>query len=401
MVKKNLKPRITLSTQFKKHSFTSGESIAVSVSCLNEQQKPKYVEIVATLLNGEKELEVLKGQTVNPGDSVFHFNPIHTTKGLKLKIVAKHSNGIENMVLPVPYCKGIAVQFGLYPEGGKLISGIKSKVAFKAVNHRGFTEDVRGILIENYDTLLEFVSTHNGMGNEDFGYILILSDPFDSVNKEFEQTKFSYPEYNQAKEILQPVRDFIPGTHIIELDEVIIAGKTKVQFRDKYLWHLDSLAKLSLCTYYVCQGGTLNCPQHDEDRSKKPIEGEVYYYMTGFKWNNNRDAYTITRSGHKTYHYPEISEEELLKMYNLSCVKAYYGKREFYQPNYDKRVERKSMIHDYRNTLLWEPTIITDENGEATIEFFCSDIITDFTGIIEGLDGSGQLGHTEFEVATW
>ena len=55
------------------------------------------------------------------------------------------------------------------------------------------------------------------------------------------------------------------------------------------------------------------------------------------------------------------------------------------------------MIPDYRNTLLWAPTVLTDRNGEAQLEFFCSDIYTGFVGIIEGVSGDGKLGLESFE----
>ena len=54
-----------------------------------------------------------------------------------------------------------------------------------------------------------------------------------------------------------------------------------------------------------------------------------------------------------------------------------YIKHEFYQPD--------------------EPDIITDEKGEAEVEFFCSDINTSFVGVIEGTDGLGNLGTSQCE----
>jgi hypothetical protein len=41
--------------------------------------------------------------------------------------------------------------------------------------------------------------------------------------------------------------------------------------------------------------------------------------------------------------------------------------------------------------------VLTDRNGEAQLEFFCSDIYTGFVGIIEGVSGDGKLGSETFE----
>ncbi|MBW9202342.1 hypothetical protein EVD33_05225 [Bacteroidales bacterium SW292] len=74
-------------------------------------------------------------------------------------------------------------------------------------------------------------------------------------------------------------------------------------------------------------------------------------------------------------------------MNNIYHTKGYYGKREFYQPD---EWDMQSSVPDARNTLLWLPNLVTDENGEA--EFYCSDINTGFIGVVEGTDGQGLLG---------
>jgi hypothetical protein len=96
------------------------------------------------------------------------------------------------------------------------------------------------------------------------------------------------------------------------------------------------------------------------------------------------------------YWRPKYTESDLLKLNNLTRVKAYYGTREFYKPNYDKDTI-DPQIPDFRNTLLWEPSVITDENGEANLSFFCSDINNDFVGRIEGVGGEGLLGTGYFK----
>jgi hypothetical protein len=96
-----------------------------------------------------------------------------------------------------------------------------------------------------------------------------------------------------------------------------------------------------------------------------------------------------------TYFRPIYTEDELLRINNFSRVKAYHGAREFYKPDYDQ--VNDEVVPDFRNTLLWEPDVITDENGKATLTFFCSDINTDFVGRIEGVSGTGLLGAGNFK----
>lgn len=74
------------------------------------------------------------------------------------------------------------IRLATFPEGGYLIAGIPSKLAFKATNELGFPADVKGILYEDDAPLLEFESFHAGMGSvrftplSDRSYRMQLSD---------------------------------------------------------------------------------------------------------------------------------------------------------------------------------------------------------------------------------
>ena len=81
-------------------------------------------------------------------------------------------------------------------------------------------------------------------------------------------------------------------------------------------------------------------------------------------------------------------------MNNLWKTKGYYAVREFYHPD---EIDMQLSTPDARNTLLWQPSVNTDKKGEATISFFCSDINTGFTGIVEGTNGLGLLGTGKCE----
>jgi hypothetical protein len=41
--------------------------------------------------------------------------------------------------------------------------------------------------------------------------------------------------------------------------------------------------------------------------------------------------------------------------------------------------------------------VITNDKGEATLEFFCSDVNYNFVGRIESVSGTGLLGTKEFD----
>ncbi len=92
-----------------------------------------------------------------------------------------------------------------------------------------------------------------------------------------------------------------------------------------------------------------------------------------------------------------LSEAEYLKIVNYTCIKAYAAHREFYEPKYDIVDSLNFPQGDYRNTLLWKPMVKTDEKGEASVPFFCSDINTGFVVNIEGLSKGGLPGASKLE----
>lgn len=189
----------------------------------------------------------------------------------------------------------------------------------------------------------------------------------------------------------------------ILLDEVTVTGKGRKPFRDKFMGRLDSLAQLDLNGAWVCTCPDPSTPYLNDyefgythhphglsayaGKRLAPIPGKQYRLIK-YEPNNNGDWY-LTAMKTVVYNGPVYTEEELLRMNNLWRTKGYYGEREFYQPD---EIDIQSSMPDARNTLLWAPTVVTDEKGEATVSFYCSDINTGFISVIEGTDGTGLLG---------
>ncbi len=71
-------------------------------------------------------------------------------------------------------------------------------------------------------------------------------------------------------------------------------------------------------------------------------------------------------------------------------INGYSVTKEFYSPKYNvKKTTRKK---DTRSTLFWKPSIITDSNGRAKVEFFNSDNANEIQVNIEGLSIYGYPG---------
>jgi len=62
----------------------------------------------------------------------------------------------------------------------------------------------------------------------------------------------------------------------------------------------------------------------------------------------------------------------------------------FIAPDYTDKQNSLSRIPDLRNTLYWNPSVKTDRNGEAEIEFWTSDLPGTYTINIQGISATGE-----------
>jgi TonB-dependent SusC/RagA subfamily outer membrane receptor len=75
--------------------------------------------------------------------------------------------------------------------------------------------------------------------------------------------------------------------------------------------------------------------------------------------------------------------------------KGYYKGREFYSPNYDDP-KINSKIADLRTTIYWNPNVISDSTGKASVEFYNSDGTGNYKAIVEGINIDGTIGRQLF-----
>ena len=252
------------------------------------------------------------------------------------------------------------------------------------------------------------------MLSKEFKPELEIQDYFPAIDSIRRKKSFDCSLINCTQRPKEEIYDapVVSGDSTILLDEVVIARKARKPFRDKLMGRLDSLAQMNLNSVYVCtscglllnynpdyQGhhalvGEGGCPAKGR---KQPVDGETYRIA---KYKYYEDAkgggvyFSVVDAHSVVYHAAEFTEEELLRMNNMWRVKGYYGKREFYQPD---EIDMQLPVPDARNTLLWAPSVVTDEKGEATVSFYCSDINTGFIGVAEGVDGTGLLGTDQCE----
>jgi hypothetical protein len=290
------------------------------------------------------------------------------------------------------------------------------KVSDADKNTQFITVDSAGYFAVDASLLKTFNSGYlylKPMLPEKFNPALVIDDPFEAILHAKKIKKAFYPlacpDFAEAAD----ERPLVTSQGVILLNEVIVTGKSGKIIRDKYMGQLDSLAQMHLGPW-VCEEGHLEnylpgythhhdprycpCPVPVKQRSI-PVKGKLYAlfkpkYFDNCKGKGGGCCFMVLDRIKITYSGPVYSDEELLRMNGLWRTKGYYGVREFYQPD---EVDMQSSLPDSRNTLFRSPSVVTDENGEATVSFYSSDLNTGFVGRIEGTDGMGLLGMSAFD----
>lgn len=221
-----------------------------------------------------------------------------------------------------------------------------------------------------------------------------VADPFALISKaETRQRPVFYGALLPVETAVKPAMDTGSFQYGHLLQEVVVQARGR-GFGDRYLGYLDSIAKFEGNTDYIGQCGWLNCPACGS--GTKPKEGVKYAELTDKKRSQvTSHPYSFGHDDVRmvTYKYPTYTEDELLKKFKMIMTRGFYQDRVYQSPDYAK--EGKA-TNDMRNSLYWSPLIITDESGEATVQFYTSDIRSGFIGVAEGISRDGALGVGRF-----
>ncbi|TKC12328.1 hypothetical protein FA048_01535 [Pedobacter polaris] len=79
---------------------------------------------------------------------------------------------------------------------------------------------------------------------------------------------------------------------------------------------------------------------------------------------------------------------------NTSSVRnrGFTATKQFYSPNYDDP-KTNQQIQDLRTTIYWNPTVITNEKGQADFNFFNASMPGTYRVSVEGMDVFGNIGR--------
>jgi len=151
----------------------SHKSATLYVSLLQLPNKKVVWEEKYAVINGFTNGHVYIQDTLQPGEYALvaqtrlSSNTNDTTiKSVRKIEVIKNIAALEGRgkIPRQTFINTDSISFQLLPEGGHLVTGIKNKVAFKAVDRYGKPIEVKGTLYEGNNSMFNIASFHAGMG---------------------------------------------------------------------------------------------------------------------------------------------------------------------------------------------------------------------------------------------
>lgn len=107
-----------------------------------------------------------------------------------------------------------------------------------------------------------------------------------------------------------------------------------------------------------------------------------------------------TKRGNTDYSVPGyVPAADPARGFVFFSPKGYELSREFYSPAYPAPASGSSLpevrqaAHDLRSTIYWNPDIVTDKDGKASVQFYTGDGTGTYRAVLQGMTPRGKLGR--------
>jgi len=163
---KRIEPKLKVKTDFHTNQIAGRAAIEITTIVSSDKSIPiKGAEVMLQIHNGKFPGEKIRGTTDAKGTSKLMFPSPPLDSGVSVEVLVSYLGDLIQQKLELPPSKNenhISVSF--FPEGGKLVAGHEQVVAFKATTPDGQPMDVMGEVWLDGKKIIDFSSTHLGMG---------------------------------------------------------------------------------------------------------------------------------------------------------------------------------------------------------------------------------------------
>ncbi len=160
-------PNLKMKLDFEKKAFGAGDEVIAKLELNTNENKPLGNYDIRFVANLDGQQILAKSEvTDEEGIKYLKFNlpkDLKTNDGL-LNIMIDYNGSTESISRSIPIVLN-KIKFTLFPEGGDLVDGIESNVAFRALNEFNKPADIEGVVVTEKGTqICSFSSFHQGMG---------------------------------------------------------------------------------------------------------------------------------------------------------------------------------------------------------------------------------------------
>ncbi|MCW3103761.1 MAG: large extracellular alpha-helical protein [Bacteroidetes bacterium] len=207
-------PNLKMKLDFEKKAFGAGDEVVAKLELNTNENKPLSNYKIKFVANLDGKQIVSKGDVTDEnGLQYLKFNlpaELKTNDGL-LNVMIDYNGSTESISRSIPIVLN-TVKLQLFPEGGDLVAGLESKVAFRALNEFGKPADIEGIVVtEKGSYVSSFSSFHQGMG------------AFKFTPKEGEKYSVKITKPENIKETF-PMPDALARGYVMDVD----AGRSEL-----------------------------------------------------------------------------------------------------------------------------------------------------------------------------
>lgn len=154
---------------------------------------------------------------------------------------------------------------------------------------------------------------------------------------------------------------------------------------------------------YVIDGIPVQDPHvlsHLAPQNIKSVVEEISFNGLGKVLITTKNNFTLTTTSLKQM--DNLSKYEIKSKYAMVYVSPLHTSfMRVYRPKiYTIEEQSPEVRTDYRNTIYWNPSLQTDQDGRANFSFSNNDALTTFNIIAEGVGKNGQLGHHQHHYHT-
>lgn len=166
-VQASVLPNLRMELDFIRKAYGAGDQVETKLDFKTLENKAlSHYDFSATASLDGQQFTTFNGSTDAKGHARISFQlpkVLKTNDGL-LNVRIQYNGQTESIARAIPIILN-KVDLQFFPEGGDLVAGVDSKIAFKAINEFGKPADVEGAIFNSRNEVVaNFKSYHEGMG---------------------------------------------------------------------------------------------------------------------------------------------------------------------------------------------------------------------------------------------